>query len=1041
MTSRVLRLFLFFLFLSGTYHLSAQHFNFRNYSVTEGLAQSQVYCMLEDHQGYLWLGTQGGGLSRFDGEEFQSYSTRNGLADNYIESLFQWKQQLLIGTQKGLSILENGQIRSVPAADKKPLTIYAFYPWEEKTVLLGTNRGLFTFDGKILLKYREIAELRIRRINHFFKDKKGTLWMATNRGALGLKDEQKTWINRSTGLTNENVTSVSEDQQGNIWLTTFDGVFIWDGQQLTQWKKENGLCSNFLTNVYTDREGRVWIGSQDGGLSVWDARDSTLNTLSDEQGLCNNHVRQTLQDSWGNIWIGTSGGGICKYFGQALQHRIINKSFNKSPVYAVAQDTTQNLWVSNSNDGLARIDSSGLNYFDASNGFVNEKCKAIFRDSRGRMWFGSNNRGIAYWDGATFQFLKNRGEPVGTFLRDITEDEQGNIWLASASQGIGKIRTRDTLIQMEYLINDSLYMDDSLVITARTEYQDSLALRFDVERFTRRNGLPSNNINALYLDQRNRLWFGTRDRGLGYYSSNGIVSLEASSGLPNRNIRCLVADSLGFLWVGTAGSGIARLNIYGDSLRTKIFNEKDGLSSGNIYLMKFDRQGTLWVGCGDRIDAITLDADHNLLEVRPYGPSEGFIGEETCQNAVLEGERGELWFGTMNGLTKYVPGNVEEDTLAPKLHLTDIRLFYESFPKTPYAEWVDAQWNLKPGLELPYNKNHLGFSFKGVHLANPEKVRYQWQMQGQEEGWSPLGKNDNVTYSNIAPGDYTFRVRATDGEGRLSPPIELSFTIKTPIWQRWWFIASGIALLALLVFWLFRFRLNQVKNKARAEQERLEMENNLLQLEQKALQLQMNPHFIFNVLNTVQSLFLNQEQATARQLLTKFARLMRSMLEHSRTNLISLQEEIDLLENYLSIEQYSRKHKFSYQITQDPTLDTEEVQIPPMMIQPFVENALIHGVNHLEKGGRIEIDFRKMETDKLQCSIKDNGIGRAASAKINAQKTRKHQSTALAVTRERLALLNSETPTEEAMKIIDLKHESGEAAGTQVILQMPLTEW
>ena len=268
----------------------------------------------------------------------------------------------------------------------------------------------------------------------------------------------------------------------------------------------------------------------------------------------------------------------------------------------------------------------------------------------------------------------------------------------------------------------------------------------------------------------------------------------------------------------------------------------------------------------------------------------------------------------------------------------------------------------------------------------------------------------------------------------------LSFSILPPFWQKWWFILGAGLLIATIIFTIFRFRLSQIRKKAQAAQEQLELENHLLQLEQKALQLQMNPHFIFNALNTAQSLFMSDDQTAARSLISKFAKLMRAILLHSRETSIPLRDEIDLLENYLAIEQFSRPNKFDFKIRVADELDVDELMIPPMMIQPFVENAIKHGINHLKEKGKIEIEFSK-KGNKLECCISDNGIGRRASAELNAQKTKNHKSTALLVTKERLEILNENKNNHKSLEINDLVHSDGSPAGTKVTVRMPLEEW
>ncbi len=1023
--------------------LFAQQNNFVNFSVADGLAQSQVYCMVEDHHGYLWMGTQGGGLSRFDGTEFKSFTLQDGLANNYIEALFVDSATLWIGTRNGLTIYDGLKFKSYFPENDQQLAVTSFYQTEEGEMLIGTSKGVYVFDGKSFIKTEELKRLRSAYITGFLKDKNGTLWVTSKIGILRVSPNETQFYNQNQSLNNEEVTSCTKDENGNIWFGTFGGVAVWDGDSFQNIDRSDGLSSDYILKVFTDNKGKIWIGTQDAGISIWNPRDSTFSYLNDTTGLSNNHVRSILQDSWGDIWIGTSGGGICKYFGQQFLHYYISDNPADNFVYAVSQDTFGGLWFSTSDDGVARMDTLGIQYFGKDEGFVNLKSKAIFCDSKGRVWFGTNGNGVAWFDGQHFHFLNKEGVPIGNWTRNFIEDNDGNIWAASASDGIFKITLRDSVISdLRRIEFDTLTIGDSLLIQTDTIIKDTTITLFESTQFSKQNLLPSNKINALYLDNENKLWWASADRGIGYLiDEKKVINFSRTDGLPTNNIKCILGDSLGNIWIGTAGYGIARIKESADSVEVKVFSESDGLISGNVYLMSFDRQGNLWIGCGRGVDQATFDAEQNLKEVNHFGQSEGFYGIETCQNAVFQDAENNLWFGTINGITKYVPGSEKINNIPPILHFTEINLFYESLKNTPFGDWLTTENTLKPGLELPYKQNHLGFEFFGVNLSNPKKVQYQWQLEGLEKEWSPLSFNNKVSYPNLAPGNYTFKVRAFNEDlvGN-EQPLSLSFNILPPFWQRWWFIIGAILFGISMITLIFKIRVNQIRSKAKVKQDQLEMENSLLQLEQKALQLQMNPHFIFNALNTVQSLFLSNDPASARLLISKFAKLMRAILLHSRETSIPLKEEVEMLENYLSIEQLSRPNKFEYQIKVAEELDVDELMIPPMMIQPFVENAVKHGINYLKHGGKIEIAFSKKD-DKLVCSIIDNGIGRAASTQINAQKAKNHKSTALAVTKERLDILNNENNDNKSLEIKDLINTDGSAAGTEVLVRMPFEEW
>ena len=217
------------------------------------------------------------------------------------------------------------------------------------------------------------------------------------------------------------------------------------------------------------------------------------------------------------------------------------------------------------------------------------------------------------------------------------------------------------------------------------------------------------------------------------------------------------------------------------------------------------------------------------------------------------------------------------------------------------------------------------------------------------------------------------------------------------------------------------------------------MEKHLLSLEQKALQLQMNPHFIFNALNSIQSLISQKDEKKARYQLAKFSKLMRSILENSRSQVITLEDEIQTLQDYLAIEKSSRGNTFDFKVTTLLEVDTEELMIPPMILQPFVENAIIHGVAHLTENGKIDIHF--LQKNKiLECSIQDNGIGREAAKEIKSQIEHQHKSAALEVTQERLDILNKDMRGLKSLEITDLKNKNGDASGTKVLVRLLVEE-
>ena len=379
------------------------------------------------------------------------------------------------------------------------------------------------------------------------------------------------------------------------------------------------------------------------------------------------------------------------------------------------------------------------------------------------------------------------------------------------------------------------------------------------------------------------------------------------------------------------------------------------------------------------------------------------------------------------------------NTQPPKTHITSVRLFYEQIDSTPFADSTSAWYLLPLGLDLPHRQNHLSFEFIGINHKNPEKVKYSWRLEPYEENWTPLTRKTEATYSNLKPGAYTFFVKACNEDGICNEkPQAFPFIIRPPYWQKLWFQILVVGLVALLIGFIFQWRIGQIKKKNEAARKKAEMDRNMIELEQKALRLQMNPHFIFNALNSIKGCMAMDDTAAARKYLVKFARLMRLILDNSRTPYISIETEVQTLALYLEIEKLSKSDGFEFEIEVDPELDKEGMGIPPMLVQPFVENAILHGVAPI-RDGKIKVSFLP-EEGQIKCVVEDNGVGREKAAELQSSLGKEHKSTATTVTEERLALLEPGKGTDYRIHFEDLKDETGEPTGTRVELYMPFVE-
>lgn len=1001
-----------FLILLVTFNAKAQQYNFRNYSVKEGVAQSQVYSVIQDSKGLLWMGTRGGGITSYDGKEFKTLTQKDGLKSNYIFCIREDKNnKLWIGTNNGFSTYNGIEFKnySFGHTDTTQMWVLDIDFDSDGSAFLATNFGLVKFENNEFTNLTKTCGEYPVMVNAMCFDNKNNLYFGTNTGLSKLYKEDgqykiKKYI-RNSNYIHSSVNSLYFDKT-QLWVGTYnDGVYLFKDQTFSRLNEDAFIKKQSVFDIYEDMNQNIWLATLNSGVIEYNKTSNTYTVLGESEGLSNNHVRSICTDQSGNMWFGTSGGGICNYFGNQFTHFDKSSGLAGNFIYSIFRDSKGRLIVGNSDKGISVFDSGRITNYNASNQFSDIKVKAICEDDSGLIYLGTEAYGLSIMDGDSFYNINTFNRK---YVKSIIKDKEGNMIVACSGAGIYKINRRNGFK--------------------------------DIENISLNNGLLSNRISCLHIDKKGRLWYGTENNGLSYLEDfkPTAIKLNTLDGMPSNSIRCITESDNGILYVGTAGYGIAQIPLYEGPFVIKQMNEKDGLSSLNIYLLKIDDKNNLYAGSESGLDKIQMDSVGNVISVKHFSKGEGFIGIETCQNSVWMDMDKSIWFGTINGLTKYRASEQFKNLIAPILTIIDVRLFYESLRKTDYKS-VIGDWNSIVRLDLPHNQNHLSFDFRAINFSNPEAVLYKWKLEGFDNDWSPETKQNTVTYSNLPSGNYVFKVLSANEDGVWNDmPQRLEFTIGSPFWKKWWVITLFSVFISGLIILLFRLRIKNIRKKASEAQEQLMMEKMLIELEQKALRLQMNPHFIFNALNSIQSQIGSDDGQSARYYLAKFSRLMRQILDNSRKSMIPLKEEINTLENYLLVEKFSNGDRFDYKIDIYPNLELDFIEIPPMLLQPFIENSIKHGLkNQNEKRGYIEIQI--IEKDSLlECSVTDNGIGREQSSILNQNsKETYHQSTALKVTKERLEIIRGGRDY-KALEIIDLKDENNKASGTKVILRLPI---
>lgn len=388
---------------------------------------------------------------------------------------------------------------------------------------------------------------------------------------------------------------------------------------------------------------------------------------------------------------------------------------------------------------------------------------------------------------------------------------------------------------------------------------------------------------------------------------------------------------------------------------------------------------------------------------------------------------GDLWLATSNGVQK-IPSNFEDKKPLAKIYLNHVTIGEQKF--------ADLQ-----NIKLNYNQS-ISFEPEVIHFASMGRFQYAYRITNRNSDWVLLpAQTEQIVIPKLPSGNFKVELKAIDYIGRDSEnTIIISGYVAPPFWQKWWFFVVCIALVIAVGVLIFKQRIRVLRKKQWDELEKIKLENQLHLSQQTALKAQMNPHFIFNVLNSIKGYIYENDRNSASKYLTDFSELVRKILEMSSSHMVSLRKELEALELYIKLEAMLLSGDFSFNIKTDKNIDVDFVRIPSLIIQPFVENAFKHGLRHKKGEKTLLIEIVKCKTDILQIVISDNGVGRKASDAINAVSPSGHKSFATEASSQRIELLNKEQQGVVSVEIIDLYSHNKQSTGTKVILNISVED-
>jgi ligand-binding sensor domain-containing protein len=988
--------------------LRAQPLLFENYSSQQGLSQNSCYSIAQDADGFMWFGTQDG-LNRYDGKEFKPYlpQTAEGkkLPSNYISTLFFSKDEnlLWVGTMGGLCLYLPGS-RSLAAIEE-----------------------VFPF----ALPLKTTA---IKAINSFAA---GEYWIATyNSGLIYVNTKTKKLQSYLSDAAFKNQMSSIIFHNGKIIAATLHALFI-----LT--RTANGFKPEALLPAYNFPEikalhsfnGKLWIGTLTDGCYYIEAPMTSISDIRHFNTGAGG-IGCFTTDASGNLWIGSRGSGVIRYTpatGQlvtAIHNRYDSRSLEKNFVLSLFTDRQGIMWCGLSGAGLAKYDPLKFQIHTTQHEDDNPKSLPdnmvfdIFRSSAGHYYVGTQNNGIAAWDRQNGSFTpiagtSISGAPANT-IYDITEDDQQNLWIASWA-GLMEFDP-DTKQMVSYRGKISLPSEKFYTIL-KLKNADSLLLMgedgavfFSLRDYSWHpclDNILQNNLftgRYIYEDSNNVLWICTTGAGLVKYDTKTRISEIIE---PVRNIsvnaRHLLEDG-NLFWIATDNGIVVYDTKTGKIVRHILPNNEN--ASKVCYAIQKDKSGDFWVSSNTGLYRIshltyTVEKHYNL------GNGLSFLEYNTACG--LTADEGALLFGGVDGITEINPSLIKENTYTPAPLITGIT--------------VNKKAVGIAGLHLRYNENFIAINFTVPNFSNESNNLFMWRLKGLNGTWSSPTPINSATFAGLPPGDYTFELRAANSDGKWAPGItSLPLVIRAPWWQTWAFRIAAALLLAVLIFYFVRKRIQSLRKEAALKQQ-------MAELEMKGLHAQMNPHFIFNSLNSIKEMIWSDDKQNASRYLSKFAQLIRTGLEQSKQTFITVEQCRDHLQQYLDMEKL-RFEGFSYSIITDEKLDVHEAKIAPLLVQPLVENAIWHGLGNKDGDRQLFIRFLG-DSHNLSCEIEDNGIGIRQLVKNKQNTIRTHHSLGIANIKERLEKLNEKYNMKCSLTITDKSDEATKTgSGTIAVLHL-----
>jgi ligand-binding sensor domain-containing protein len=996
-----------------------QTYHFKQYTANDGLPTNAVYGGIQDREGFIWFYTEHG-ISRFDGREFRNYTVKNGLPVNDVWHLAEDSQGRIwlntFGTK--LVAVEGDSVKTYyESTDPRFRRFELIINEHDLTIYERGTEQLLIPDGQggvQLLPVPEILDsipdylvLPCSRDTFLqFHKSLSQITLVANNGFresyLLDKQDAATWSR----------LSYDHQQSRTCWKKQ---LFIWPHQDslLHYFSLQTGKLQHFnLKQVfgqaphllrYQQLNGQLQIQTN-LGLFILDDQLKGVDTLR-FQLTADSDIHRSFRDREGNYWVCTKDRGVlfltarqrnAKLFTIEDQYKIgithIRKSGDGTIVAGTRKGALLRLNPKEEFQLLLPELKGQLN--DSRN--VNAIC---FRDDR-HLWVARPVLPLEY---IKLNGPQTIAQPVEYEKLPLEDHGIPHYFDTPARKRALGLSVKDL----------AWHAPSQRLCVARGTHP--YILHFEgKDRPQRLELLTSKRTYACTFSPDGKLWLGHIDGLATHTAEEGYQPVMAPEMIQGLYIQELAYDpSHETLWIGSDGGGIIAL--YKDTAFT--VKGTEGLSINDLHL----EDKTLLAATNQGAQLIRINPDIISSQVvETYGIGEGLPSVET---QAIASDSGAIYVGSAMGLAKISKQEAYFNYRHPQLYFSGIEV--NEVPLPP-----DTSYTME---EVPYQ---LSFSFVGLSFKSLGAIRYFYQLKGVDEQVMQTSDRQ-VRYTNLSPGKYTFTVLAEDNNQQRSEIHTVDITIHSNLWQQFMPLIIAMMAVAFILWLLYRWRLH--RHRQQAEQENA-INRQFAELELQALQAQMNPHFVFNSLSAIQYFIAANEKQRADNYLSKFAMLMRQFLESSKTRYLNLHQELHLIRLYIELEQMRFPNRFEAEVTVAPDINPYTTLIPTMLLQPFVENAINHGLFHKMAEGRLSLNIAKDKNQALICTLEDNGVGRAAAKGIQQKAGKAYRSRAMQITNERLHALRVIEGYDVSIKVTDLENEDGSSAGTRVRITVPEIE-